>query len=401
MKSSYLKIHALSLIPALLLAGCRGQENLSSVNEISHGVTETVVSISDPEREGMVGLVFQNGVECLGEEAQPVESETIYVSPTGDDNNSGISPKVPLGTLAKALCNLDPGQTLFVLPGIYHESVILGAFGNSTSPITIHGVIENDQRPILDGESIRSMGIALVESTNFVIQNLEFRNYTDEGLYILSSSDMVIRNNRFIDNGRASTDPDFEGEGFGLAIIGVKNALIEGNQVIGNGPNRERWLNYTLGMGIDTYELFDSVIRNNYIADTTGGGILVEDGTNVLVENNTIENNELDANGDYWDGGIWVDGSKHITLRGNTITNNHGPGLNLSDEDVQYPQSSIGFVVEGNIVTDNVFGVYMWNFGICPPPEEAISFGENQIENNTEQDVWCEEWTCGEGEACE
>jgi parallel beta-helix repeat protein len=154
-------------------------------------------------------------------------------------------------------------------------------------------------------------------------------------------------------------------------------------------------------MGIDTYELFDSVIRDNYIANTIGGGILVEDGANVLVEGNTIENNELDANGDYWDGGIWVDGSKYITLRGNTITNNHGPGLNLSDEDVQYPQSSIGFVVEGNIVTDNAFGVYMWNFGICPPPEEAISFGENQIENNTEQDIWCEEWTCGEGEACE
>ena len=73
----------------------------------------------------------------------------------------------------------------------------------------------------------------------------------------------------------------------------------------------------------------------------------------------------------------------------------------MSDEDVQYPDASVGYVVEDNIVTGNVFGVYSYNFGQCPVPDDAIHFSDNQIEDNSEQDFWCVEWQCGEGEACE
>ncbi|MBS1250868.1 MAG: hypothetical protein MAG431_02465 [Chloroflexi bacterium] len=266
----------------------------------------------------------------------------------------------------------------------------MGDFGDPRSPITISGMADGDQLPVLDGESTRSMGIALVESENVVIENLVFQNYTDEGLLILEGSDFVVRGNHFLDNGRQSYDPDLGGEGFGVAVDGAQEVLIEGNEVHGNGPNQERWEQYILGMGIDTYGNSDVVIRDNHVSGTIGGGILVEDSENVLVENNDIHDNELDANGDYWDGGIWVDGGQNITLRGNTITDNHGPGLNLSDEDVQYPEASKGYVVEDNLVTGNLFGVFVWNFGGCPAPEDAIRFGENQIEGNDDLDMWCE-----------
>ncbi len=371
---------------SLFLFGCEEGDNLT-------------VSHTRP-REGELGIVFQNGVECLGEEAQPRSGDVLYLSPQGDDNNPG-SREAPLGTLASALCNLRPGQTLYLLPGVYTESVLLGAFGNPDAPITIYGLIEDERWPVLEGENSRSMGIALVESRNFIIKNIEFRNYIDEGLLLLLVEDVIIRGNRFIENGRASVEPDAEGEGFGINLVGVRNALVEDNQAIANGPNHERWLNYTLGTGINTYELFDSIIRNNHITKTTGGGILVEDGGNVLVENNIIENNELDANGDYWDGGIWVDGSYNVTLRENTIRDNHGPGMVLSDEDVQYPQTSYGIVVEGNHVSGNLTAVYMWNYGICPPPEEAIRIGENEFTHNEDPELWCSEWECGVGQACE
>lgn len=73
--------------------------------------------------------------------------------------------------------------------------------------------------------------------------------------------------------------------------------------------------------------------------------------------------------------------------------------MNLSDEDVQYPDASIGVIVEGNSITGNLFGVYVWNFGLCPAPATAITFSDNQIGGN-DTDQYCAEWECGVGKKC-
>ena len=115
----------------------------------------------------VVGIIFQNGVECLGEEAQPKEGDVLYVSLEGDDSNPGAE-TAPLRTLAYALCNLRPGQTLNIAPGVYKESIIMGAFGDSSAPIIIraHPDPKGGQHPVLEGESTRSIGIAMVERPN-------------------------------------------------------------------------------------------------------------------------------------------------------------------------------------------------------------------------------------------
>ena len=121
-----------------------------------------------------------------------------------------------------------------------------------------------------------------------------------------------------------------------------------------------------------------------------------------MVENNLIECNQLDAGGDYWDGAICVDGGHHITLRGNVISNNHGPGIQISDEDVQYPDWSTDYLLEGNTVSGNLFGIYMWDFSVCPfPKSEIVHMMDNRIENNIFRDDWCLEWPCGERKGCD
>lgn len=365
-------------------------------------VTFVVLSGCGGDDEGLVGITFRNGVECLGEEAQFVEGDVVYVSPDGDDRNQGSTPETAFLTLAQAMCNVRPGQTVRLMPGTYQESVILGAFGSDVAPITIQGIPDGDRLPVLDGEGNRTMGLALVECTNVVVENVEFRNYTDEGLFVLLGSEITIRNNRFIANGRASIDPDMEGEGFGVSVAGTARVLIEGNEAAENGPAAERVQEGILGTGIDTYELQDAIIRSNYAHDNIGGGVLVEDGVNVVVENNRVERNELDAGGEYWDGAIWIDGGHTITLRGNTVTDNYGPGIQISDEDVQYPAASYGYVIEDNVVTGNRFGIYVWNLGECPfPRSEVVDFVNNTIRDNVERDIWCLEWPCGVRKRCD
>ena len=192
-------------------------------------VISFLVSGCNGESEGLVGIVSQGGMECLGEEANPIVGDTVYVSPDGDDGNQGDTMDGPLLTLSHALCNLQPGQTLHIMPGTYHESVVLGGFGNEDLPIIIKGNDKGDELSILDGEGTLTMGLALVECTNIVIENIDFRNYTDEGLYALLGSDLTIQKNRFIANGRTSIDPDVEGEGFGVRIEGSTDVLIVNN----------------------------------------------------------------------------------------------------------------------------------------------------------------------------
>ena len=93
------------------------------------------------------------------------------------------------------------------------------------------------------------------------------------------------------------------------------------------------------------------------VACDGGAGILVEDSTNVLVEGNTIFDNDLDVTADeWWDGGIWLDGGRDVTIRNNVFRNNRGPGIEFSDEDIQRPR---GYVLENNISTGNYFGSYI------------------------------------------
>ena len=68
------------------------------------------------------GIVFTGGVNCLGRRAKAAAAHALYLSPRGDDRNSGASPATALRTFAHALCNLSPGQVLNVIPGVYRES---------------------------------------------------------------------------------------------------------------------------------------------------------------------------------------------------------------------------------------------------------------------------------------
>jgi len=76
-------------------------------------------------------------------------SQNIYVSPGGDDNNTGTL-NSPKKTIQEAVSQINPGDTLFLREGSYHEEVIMNNInGSSSSPIVLSAF--GDEVPVIDG----------------------------------------------------------------------------------------------------------------------------------------------------------------------------------------------------------------------------------------------------------
>ena len=191
----------------------------------------------------------------------------------------------------------------------------------------------------------------------------------------------------------------WEIEGYGIQVDESQKITVENNDVYQNGP-QPQVPGRLMGTGINTYMCTDCVIRNNRSYENIGGGILVEDSINVLVESNEVISNDLDATAEeWWDGGIWVDGGHDVTVRGNTFRGNLGPGIQISDEDHQQPY---GYVLEDNVSTENYYGIYIWNFGTSgfPPTNTLLIRPNNQITGNSVEDIWIVPWQCPPPDPC-
>lgn len=349
---------------------------------------------------GNVGAAVVGGDGTNGNETGDNGSGTdpsvtmFFVSPTGDDTSGGPSPDSPLRTIGRAAALAGPGDTIAILPGTYQEAIKMEDVGDASAPITIRA---EGGVAVLDGGRDLDVGFWCDNCVNFVIDGIEFRNYTDAGVLIVSSRNITLRNLTVHGNGFEAKMEEIEG--YGIVADDSSDILIENNEVFENGPQPQvlgRWL----GTGIDAFAITDSIIRNNNSHDNIGGGLLVEDSINVLVEGNTITGNELDATvEDWWDGAIWVDGGRDITLRNNTITGNNGPGVEISDEDNRQPS---GYVLEGNTIRENKFGLYIWNFGTNElPPDNILTLIDNDISDNTDLKFWIVDWECPPEAPCE
>ncbi|MBW7886329.1 MAG: hypothetical protein H3C34_27625 [Caldilineaceae bacterium] len=118
---------------------------------------------------------------------------TYYVSPDGDDSNSGLAESQPWGTFSRAWQDLGPGDTLVLLDGVYYESFVAEQDGEPGNPITIRA--RNDGKAIIDGEYQRtpvSLGSTIVRGNHFVIEGIVARNSNDS-VFQVRTQDVVLR----------------------------------------------------------------------------------------------------------------------------------------------------------------------------------------------------------------
>jgi len=322
-------------------------------------------------------------IECQN---TTIDSTVYYVSPIGNDSNNGTSETTAFKTLAHAFQTVHPGGSIFILPGTYSESLGVMNCGNASASILISGL---NGIPILDGMNAKAISFFCENCTNLQFRNLEIKNFTDIGIGASYCSEMVFRDLIIHENGHSVQLKDWELEGYGIHVEESEDVQILENEVYRNGPEPQINPDYLMGTGINTYSNRNVLIRKNISHNNIGGGILVEDSFDVLVDSNEVYENDLDATVDeWWDGGLWLDGGGDVIIRSNIFRDNLGPGIEISDEDLQSPT---GYILEDNISTDNYYGIFIWNFGTTNWPDASIlSRSGNDFTGNTIQDVWIE-----------
>jgi parallel beta-helix repeat protein len=330
------------------------------------------------------------------DQASPTQmAANLYVSPDGDDDGAGSTSAEPLRSIQRALELVQPGQRILALPGTYRESIVLSDLGGASAPITLAGV---PGLTILDGGRRLPVALWCEACRGLVLEGLIVRGYTDAGLVIAYSQDIVLRGLLVSHSGFDPQVEEWELEGYGIDLESSTRVLVENNQVTRIGPDPQR-PGRLMGSSIVAYDCRECVIRGNLIFENTGG-MVVEDSVDVLVEHNQLLNNDLDATAErWWDGAIWLDGGRDVTLRGNTIRGNLGPGLQISDEESAGPT---GYVIEHNLVAENWIGLYLWGFGDWElPGEPTLRFSGNQIRDNELADLFVSPGWCLPPEPCE
>lgn len=350
-------------------------------------------NLPEPTREDdNFGTTVSGVTSCSAGSGPEVTGETIYVAPGGSDSNAGDSPSTALATLQEALCRVTPGQTILLAPGTYEGSAAVAGLGGPDDPdIVIRGDGATPEDVVLDGERWRSMGVGLSQSWNVRIENLTVQHYIDAGIYTLEGGRITIAGIIARNNGRCSVFEDSEGEGFGINLVGTTDVAVEDSVFEDNGPLLDRVLcGEVLGTGINTFEVSGTFVRNT-VRRTRGGAFLIEKGGPAVLENNRGEKNYLLAFANYWDAGIWLDESKDVVVTNNTFVDDWGGvGILVSDEEGAYPEASTGMTLTGNTVRGHLAGVHVWGYGVCPPPDDAITNwntleSENTLENNVYQ----------------
>ena len=323
----------------------------------------------------------------------------FFVSPQGNDANDGKSPSSPLRTVKTALERASGGETIVILKGTYHESIDLEDY-TPAQRITIQG--ENAQtgrpedQPVFDGENTKKYFMYCFDNcANITIEYLTIQNYRWTGLLFFRSSNIQLRYLHVSHTGLVWI-PDLEDWGDGLRFDECSDCLVENSTIENTGGISSD--NDLHGHGIVLFGSTNTTIRNNTIANIKGDGMVVEDSCHIVVEGNEIT--DVDVRRATWfGGGIDTDGGFDIIIRNNVIRNSNGPGINIGDEEIQYPKRSRGWKIDGNTIEGHKFGLYIWNFGMCPPTDDILQATNNTYANN-EQDVFCVEWLCRRDDPC-
>jgi parallel beta-helix repeat protein len=234
-------------------------------------------------------------------------------------------------TIAEAVANASPDDTVFVKSGIYHENVLID------KPLSIMG--EDSANTVIIGKGTVNNGNVLtfaadnVTVTGLTIKSEEYATAKQHANGIdIRGDDCTIWSNNIVDS-------------FWGVLCPIQSyTLITENNITGN-----------LKEGIRFYGGSFNTISNNFIAGNAASGVAIEGYSNVIFRN-TIKNNTRAI-------GL---GSSYSVVFDNVISENSESGI--------YSVGSNN-TVAANLISDSEWGIYF-------PPYFAAPNGNKIFHNN-------------------
>jgi len=229
--------------------------------------------------------------------------KTYYVSTTGSNSNSGTFYS-PWKTIEYAMTKTSPGDTVYIMAGIYYDTTITTWSAASGTPGNfITYIAYGNGEVILDatGSASTWSGAIWIDSLKYIrISGLTIRDSSSFGILVECSSTC---HNITIDNCKiyncSSSGICFTG-GTGSKII--KDLLVE-NNIIYDCQNN--WYGTTTQEVVTFSQCSRFVFRNNYVYN--GRTILVDiknSCTSGYIYNNQIDTSKLNGGGTY---GFYID----------------------------------------------------------------------------------------------
>ena len=220
----------------------------------------------------------------------PANPMVYYISPSGSDNNSGLSEAQAWSTFNHAWQRLYPGDTLVLLDGVYHQSLNPNVRnGQPGAPITIRA--KDDGKAIIEGDH-QQITVKVGETwTGEPGQNPVGNYFVIEGIIAQNSSGTVydIWGSNNILRRVSGYNANIDNNNHVFVISGGENNLIE--DCIAGGTGRKMMMIWSAKNNIirrcfAKWLQWDG--RNFAVCWPWGDGIEIYNADNNIIENSIV-----------------------------------------------------------------------------------------------------------------
>ena len=293
----------------------------------------------------------------------------FFVSPEGDNDNSGRSPSHPFRSIQHALQLAQPGDTIHLAPGHYYQDVYTVRDGERGRPITITGTA-NAVVHGLTSNRIFQVHHDYISLIGFTIDGLR-RNaepnrmgaFREKLLYVIGYdvrdgvNNLRVLGMTFRNAGEECLRIKYFARHNEIAYssfhdCGIWDFVFDAHGVVGEavylGTSSKQWdINLTIEPDVTAHNR----VHHNFM-DTQGNECVeAKEGT----EYNIIEYNICTGQKDPNSGGIVSRGKGNI-IRYNEIYDNVGAGVRLGGHFVDDVQYGVDNQVYGNLIHGNEAG---------------------------------------------
>lgn len=314
----------------------------------------------------------------------------FYVSKGGDDAGTG-SASDPWETIQFAMDHAQPGSTVFIGTGTYHEKVYLNVSGNENGWIVFKN--KDNEEVIVDGSGLSDPAICEIYDQQYVrIEGIHFTNNIQNdamGIFIEGNCHSIevinckISNIHFSDQPNDPVNENTNSQPFivyGVNDNPITGLLVKGCEIFNCRTGYSEAL--AVNGNVDGFE-----ISNNHVHDITNIGIdlIGHEGTCSNPAFDQARNGLIKWNQVYHclspyasAAGIYVDGAKDLVIENNRVYENQW-GIEVGCENPG--KTSSGVVVRNNLIYGNSSaGIQLGGYDY---PDGSGKVTDSKIINNT------------------